>query len=131
MALKKTSVKTSAKKNSQTVKVKVVKKAIKKDKQSRVEILQAIAEQTKLSRIDVERVFDSLVELIGMHMRKQGSGEFTIPKTGVKIARYKKPARKERTMLSPLIGEEVTIAAKPARNAVRLTALKPLKKLVE
>lgn len=111
--------------------VKAVKKVVRKDKQTRVEILQTLAEQNNISRSAVEGLFDSLSLLMASHLRKNGSGEFTIPKTGVKIVRYKKPARKERKMLSPLIDKEVIIAAKPARLAVKLTALKPLKDMVE
>lgn len=133
MALNKAATKTQTKKNK-NVKVKVVKKSKKaaiKEKQSRVEILQSISAQTGLTRVDVEKVFDSLLNLMSLHLCKQGSGEFTVPKTGIKVSRYKKPARKERKMVSPLIGEEVVIEAKPSRQAVKLTALKPLKSLVE
>ena len=74
---------------------------------------------------------DKLYELkIEKHLKKRGSGEFIIPKTGIKIRRIKKKATKERQMLSPLTGKEVTIAAKPARLSVKLTALKVLKEVV-
>jgi hypothetical protein len=64
------------------------------------------------------------------HMKKNGSGEFTIPEVGVKIRRHKKPATKSRKMISPFTGEEITVKAKPARNTVKLTALKGLKESV-
>jgi len=64
-------------------------------------------------------------------MKKRGSGELTIPKTGIKLRRIKKKATKARRMVSPLTSKEVTIAAKPARFAVKLSALKTLKEMIE
>lgn len=107
------------------------KASIQKDKQTRVEILQTLAEQTNLTRVQVESVFDAMNKIIGGHMKKRGSGEFTIPKTGIKLRRVKKKATKARRMVSPLTGQEVVIAAKPARFAVKLTALKTLKEMIE
>ena len=60
-------------------------------------------------------------------MKRNGSGEFHIPDTGVKIARVKKPARKARMGRNPATGETIKIAAKPAHTAVKVTALKVLK----
>ncbi len=105
--------------------------AIYKDKQTRTQIFQAISENTNLNRSQVEQVFDELNRLIEGHLRKRGSGEFTVPKTGIKIRRIKKKATKERTMVSPLTGKEVTINSKPARLSVKLTALKVLKEVVD
>lgn len=102
-----------------------------KDKQTRIEILQSLAEQTNLTRVQVESLFDALNNVIEGHMKKRGSGEFTIPKTGIKIRRIKKKATKSRKMVSPLTGQEVTIAAKPARFTVKLSALKTLKEMIE
>lgn len=107
------------------------KASIQKDKQTRVEILQTLAEQTNLTRVQVESIFDAMNKIIGGHMKKRGSGEFTIPKTGIKLRRVKKKATKARRMVSPLTGQEVVIAAKPARYAVKLTALKTLKEMIE
>jgi len=102
-----------------------------KEKQTRIEILQTLAEQTNLSRVQVESLFDALNDIIEGHLKKRGSGEITIPKTGIKIRRIKKKATKARKMVSPLTGQEVTIAAKPARFSVKLSALKTLKELIE
>lgn len=107
------------------------KSSVQKDKQTRVEILQTLAEQTNLTRVQVESIFDAMNKIIGGHMKKRGSGEFTIPKTGIKLRRVKKKATKARRMVSPLTGQEVVIAAKPARFAVKLTALKTLKEMIE
>lgn len=102
-----------------------------KDKQTRTEIFHTIAENTRLSKTQVEHVFDELNRLIEGHLKKRGSGEFIIPKTGIKLRRIKKKPSKERTMVSPLTGKEVTISAKPARLSVKLTALKVLKEVVD
>ncbi len=99
-------------------------------KQTKTQIITAVAEQTGLSKKDVGAVFSSLSGLIEAHMKKRGSGEFTIPDSGVKIRRIKKPATKARKMVSPFTGEEITVKAKPARNTVKITALKGLKETV-
>jgi nucleoid DNA-binding protein len=120
---KKIDTKTSMKKTLEKV------KAIK-EKQSRVEILQEIADQTNLKRVDVEAVFTEMAKLVRAHLRKQGSGEIMIPKLGVKIRKIRRKATKKRKMVSPLTGNEVEIAAKPARDDVKLVALKTLKETV-
>ncbi len=109
----------------------IVKSAVYKDKQTRNEIFQIISENTNLNKTQIEGVFDELNKLIEGHLKKRGSGEFVIPKAGVKLRRIKKKPTKERRMLSPLTGQEVTIAAKPARLSVKLTALKILKEAVD
>jgi hypothetical protein len=117
-----------AKKNTKNV---AVKASGSKDKQTRLEILQSLAESTGLPKVQVEKVFKDLVSLMQRHLGKKGSGEFSIPFTGIKIKKIKKKASKARTMVSPLIGQEVEIAAKPARSAVKVLALKILKDMVE
>lgn len=131
-AVKKTAEKTKAKvKINVKVKKVAAKAVVLKDKQTRIEILQSLAQQTNLTRVQVESVFDALNKIVEGHMKKRGSGEFTIPKTGIKLRRIKKKATKSRRMVSPLTGQEVTIAAKPARFIVKLSALKTLKEMIE
>ena len=96
-------------------------------KQTKAQIITAIAEDTGLTKKEVSAVFGSLGDLITRHIKKRGSGEFAIPDTGVKIRRVKKPARKARMGRNPATGEAMKIAAKPASTAVRVTALKALK----
>jgi nucleoid DNA-binding protein len=100
-------------------------------KQTKTQIIQAIAEDTELTRKQVAEVFGSLGELVQRHMQKRGSGEFTIPETGVKIRRVRKPARKARMGRNPATGEAIKIAAKPASTVVKVTALKGLKETVK
>lgn len=99
-------------------------------KQTKSDILAAIAEDTGLAKKEVGAVFASLGELITRHIKKRGSGEFAIPDTGVKIRRVKKPARKARMGRNPATGEAMKIAAKPASTTVKVTALKALKDAV-
>lgn len=101
-------------------------KAIK-DKQTRIEILQTISDKTGLKRVEVEAVFTEMAELIKAHMKKQGSGEIMIPKLGLKIRKVRRKPTKKRTMVSPLTGQEVVIPPKPARDDIKLVALKGLK----
>lgn len=96
-------------------------------KQTKNQIITAIAEDTDLARKDVAAVFNSLGGLIQRHMQRRGSGEFAIPETGVKIRRVRKPARKARMGRNPATGEAIKIAAKPASTVVKVTALKALK----
>lgn len=99
----------------------------KKEKQTRVEILQHISEKTHLKRVEVEAVFSEMANLIKMHLSEKGSGEILLPKLGVKIKKIRRNRTKERRMVSPLTGQEVVIASKPARDDIKLIALKPLK----
>lgn len=133
-ALKSKDIKKTATTKTKTVskvKTKTKKTSIFRNKQTRLEILQTLAENTGLPKVQVEKFFFELVKLIEGHLNPKGSGEFSIPFTGIKIKRVKKKASKSRTMFSPLIGEEVKIAGKSARNIVKILALKTLKDMVE
>jgi nucleoid DNA-binding protein len=96
-------------------------------KMTKTQIIAAIADSTELTKKDVAGVFTALGTLVEAHMKRRGSGEFTIPDTGVKIRRVKKPARKARMGRNPATGEAMKIAAKPASTVVRVSALKALK----
>lgn len=102
-----------------------------KSRMSRNEIIQTIADETGLRRVDVDLVFDSLADLVKSHMKTRGSGEFMIPKIGLKIKRIKRKATKQRKMVSPLTNQEVLIPSKPPRWDVKLIALKVLKEAVQ
>lgn len=125
--------KKAATKKKVAAKKAVTKKAVAKklpaisSKQTKTQIISAIAEETGLPKKDVSAVFGSLRDLVERHMKKRGSGDFTIPEVGVKLRRVRKPATKARKMVSPFTGEEIMVKAKPARNQVKVTALKSLK----
>lgn len=101
------------------------------EKQTKTEIVRIIAEDTGLTGKQVNDVFASMNGVIRRHMMRRGSGEVTIPDTGIKIRRVRKPATRARKGVNPFTGEEMTFKAKPARNSVRLSALKKLKDALE
>jgi len=100
-------------------------------KQTKTQIVTAIAEETGLTKKQVGDVFAALGDLVNRHMRKKGSGEFSVPDVGIKIRRVVKPARKARMGRNPATGEAMKIAAKPASTVVKAVALKSLKEVVK
>lgn len=97
------------------------------EKQTKSQILSALAEDTGLAKKEVAAVMDALAALTSRHLKKNGSGEFTVPSLGIKLRRVIKPARKARKGINPFTGEEIMIKAKPATTSVRAIALKALK----
>ena len=98
---------------------------------TKAQIIDSIADQTGLSKKEVSAVLAAQGELVVRHMKRNGSGEFQIPDTGVKITRVKKPARNSRMGRNPATGEAIKIAAKPAYTGIKVTALKALKDSVK
>lgn len=96
-------------------------------KQTKSQIVGALAEDTGLTKKQVAAVLDSLADLAVRHLQSGGSGEFTVPSIGVKLRRTVKPARPERPGINPATGEKITIPAKPESVAVRAMPLKALK----
>jgi nucleoid DNA-binding protein len=96
-------------------------------KQTKTQIISAIAEDTGLSRKEVTSVFGTLNTLVSGHLHSRGSGEITIPDLGIKVRRVKKPRTKARMGRNPATGEAIKIPAKPAKTVVKITALKALK----
>ena len=107
--------------------VKSAPKAIK-EKYTKTQMLNQIAEETELSRKQVASVFDSLEEIIHGHIRKTGCGEFTLPGL-LKIKTRKIPARKaKKNVPNPFRpGELMDVAAKPATIRVKVLPLKKVK----
>lgn len=105
------------------------KPAVNTTKQTKSQILSAIAEDTGLTRKEVAAVLDSLAALAHSHLKPRGSGEFTVPSLSIKLRRVIKPARKARKGINPFTGEPTTFKAKPARRVVKVTALKGLKEM--
>ena len=96
---------------------------------TKTEILNHIAGETELTRKDVQAVLDSLSGLIAKNLKPRGAGFFTVPGL-MKIKVVKRVATKARKGVNPFTGEEIMIAAKPARKAVKIMALKGLKDMV-
>lgn len=102
------------------------KVAIIKDRFSKTQILDQIAETTSLTRKQVSSVLDSLTEVIDSHLKKNAVGEFVLPGL-LKISTVRKPAVKARKGINPFTKEEVMFKAKPASTAVKVRPLKKLK----
>ena len=92
------------------------------------QIIGEISEQTELSRREVTDVFEAMASLIKKDIGKRGPGTFTIPGL-MKIRVVRKPATKARKGTNPFTGEEMMFKAKPARNVVKIGALKRLKEM--
>jgi nucleoid DNA-binding protein len=95
---------------------------------SKSEILASISEKTNLKRKDVVAVFDVLKDLIERDLTK-GPGIFNVMGL-MKVKVVRKPATPARKGINPFTKEEVVFKAKPARNVVKIQALKTLKELV-
>jgi nucleoid DNA-binding protein len=91
------------------------------------EIISQISDKTALTKKDVNAVFDQLGGIIKKSLR--AANEFSLPGL-MKVRVVRKPATKARLGKNPFTGEEITIKAKPARKAVKVTALKGLKDMV-
>ncbi len=98
-------------------------------KMTKTGILNEIAQNTELSRKQVDSVLLELESLIERHIKKRGAGEFTLPGL-LKVRSVKRPATKKRMGRNPATGEEIVIPAKPATTRVRVTPLKRLKEMV-
>ena len=95
---------------------------------SKSEIYAHITEKTDLKRKDVTAVFEALKELIERDL-KRGPGMFNLVGL-MKTKLVQKPAVPARRGINPFTKEEVMFKAKPARNVVKIQALKTLKDMV-
>lgn len=97
---------------------------------SKGELVSRIAEDTELTRREVNSVLESLSSHIEKSLGRRGPGMFTLPGL-VKIERRKVPARKARRGVpNPFKpGEMMDIPAKPATTKIKVRALKNLKAL--
>lgn len=104
-------------------------KAIR-ERYSKTQILNQIAENTDLTRKQVQSVLDELSDIMEGHIKKRSCGEFVMPGL-FKVVTVKKPARKARKGTNPFTGEETIFAAKPASTQVKMRPLKKLKEMAE
>ena len=101
-----------------------------KDRQTKTQIIAAVAEDTGLTKKEVQAVLKATKDLAGRHLMARGSGEFTVPEISVRLVTAKRPARKAGQARNPFTGEMVDVAARPASLSVRARALKALKDVV-
>lgn len=96
------------------------------DRMTKTQILNEIAEQTDLSRAQVNGVLEELSVLIERHIKKRAVGEFVLPGM-MKITTVKKPATRARKGINPFTKEETVFKAKPASTTVKVRPLKRMK----
>lgn len=93
------------------------------------EVYTNIADNTGLTRKQVASVFDALCGMMGQDLGKSGPEIFALPGLA-KFTVVHKPATKARKGINPFTGEETMFKAKPARNVVKVRALKGVKDMV-
>ena len=93
------------------------------------QFISTVAEATELSTKEVVSVFDATSAIVKADLGKRGPGVFTVPGL-MKIKVVRKAATKARKGINPFTGEETIFKAKPARNVVKVLALKGLKSMV-
>ncbi len=93
------------------------------------QVFGELSEKTELTRKQVSTIFEGLGDMIKKDLGKRGPGVFTVPGL-MKIKVVRKPATKARKGTNPFTGEEMMFKAKPARNVVKVLALKGLKDMV-
>ena len=96
---------------------------------SKSEIVSGIAETTGLTKKQVASVFDAMAGQIQKSLGRNGPGSYTVPGL-MKLVVLRKPATKARKGINPFTGEETMFKAKPARNVVKIRAMKGLKDMV-
>jgi nucleoid DNA-binding protein len=121
------------KKTKKTKKAKKAVKAVKITTSGKVrtksDVLNAIAGQTGLARKQVQSVFDGLAAVLAADLGKKGPGVVQVPGL-MKVVVKRLPARKAREGINPFTKEKTTFKAKPARNVVKVRALRALKAMV-
>lgn len=97
---------------------------------SKAELYAVIADQTGLSKAQVNSVFTAMSEVMAKDLNKRSGPEaFTVPGL-MKVTVNRKPATKARKGRNPFTGEEIMIKAKPARNVLKVRPLKTMKEMV-
>ncbi|MCL5278868.1 MAG: HU family DNA-binding protein [Planctomycetes bacterium] len=96
---------------------------------SKSEVVSGISEATGLSRKQVNSVFEAMAGQIQKSLGRTGPGAYTVPGL-MKLVVVRKPATKAHKGVNPFTGEETMFKAKPARNIVKIRALKSLKDMV-
>ena len=96
---------------------------------SKSEVVLGIADTTGLTKKQVNSVFEAMAGQIQKSLSSRGPGVYTVPGL-MKVYVVRKPATKARKGINPFTGEETMFKAKPARNVVKVRAMKNLKDMV-
>ena len=91
--------------------------------------MMALSEATGLTKQQVAGLFGELATLIKKNLAEDGPGTFMIPDL-LQIKVVRKPAVAEHQGVNPFTKEEMLVKAKPAKNVVKVVALKGLKGMV-
>ena len=97
---------------------------------SKTQIAQSIAEMAGIAKKQATETIEALTHIIKAHISKKGPGVFVFPGLA-KFHIVRKPATKARKGVNPFTGQPMTFAAKPARNVVKIRALKKLKDMAK
>jgi nucleoid DNA-binding protein len=93
------------------------------------EVYTILAENAGISKKEVAAVFETMGTMIAADLKKGNAGAFNVPGL-MKVTVQRKPATKARKGINPFTGEPTIFKAKPARNVVKVRALKALKDMV-
>lgn len=104
-------------------------KAATQKPMTKSQVMAHLAEETGLSKKQIQSVFESLTETVKGQLGKKGPGVFVLPGL-IKLRLVKKPPTKAREGINPKTGEPIMIKAKPATNVVRARVMKSLKDMV-
>ena len=140
-AKRKVAKKTTAKRKvakKTTAKRKVAKKVVAKKpamvksvskSYTKSQIMTYIAGQAGITKKQATDCYGALVGLVAAHLGSKAKHPFTLPGLA-KCVVNRKPATKARKGINPFTGEPTVFKAKPARNIVKVRALKALKDMV-
>ena len=128
MAAKKKAAKKKVAKKKAAAPAKRIK-AIK-DAYTKSQLINALCEDTELTRKQISSVLESLSGIIEGHIKRNAAGMFTMPGL-MKVKVVRKPATKARKGINPFTGEETVFKAKPARNVVKILPLKAIKEMAK
>ncbi len=93
------------------------------------ELVASLADDTELSRPQVQSVLNSLSDHIERSLRPRAkAGEIRF--CGLKVFRHKIPARKARTGYIPATGAYIDIPAKKAKAIIKASTLKKIDDIV-
>ena len=109
----------------------MVKKAAsaKQKPMSKSEIYATLAERTGLSKKEISGVFDEMTKLMEENLGKRGPRVFNVPGL-MKVYVHQRKASPARMGRNPATGEEVPIPARPAKEVIKVRALKGLKEMI-
>lgn len=96
---------------------------------SKSELYATLADHTGLAKKQVSGVFDAFVAVMTADLSNKGPKIVTVPGL-MKVYVKRMPAKKAREGINPRTGETMMFKAKPARDVVKVRALKTLKAMV-